>query len=152
MKIYGHNFVKIYSYNFVKIYSHNFLKIYFNNIMKINSYNIVKISNYNIVITFNRLPKNISKMFWSYFKILWQLKSNILICIINNISTIFWKYNIAMWVYSLTGFVTYFTKSKIKLIELVLEGIAQNYKDHVWLSDCVILDLENLDNKRIFHQ
>jgi len=50
-----------------------------------------------------------------------------------------------------SGYITFpvdfcqFTKSKIELIEMVFPNIAQNYKNHVWLSERVILAPKNVD-------
>jgi ATP-dependent DNA helicase PIF1 len=39
----------------------------------------------------------------------------------------------------------HFTESKTELIEMVFPNISQNYKDHVWLSERVILAAKNVD-------
>ncbi|GBP20086.1 ATP-dependent DNA helicase PIF1 [Eumeta japonica] len=52
---------------------------------------------------------------------------------------------------SSSGYITFptnfchFMKSKTELIEKVFPNIAQNYKDHVWMSDRVILAAKNID-------
>lgn len=46
----------------------------------------------------------------------------------------------------------HFTESKTELIEMVFPNIAQNYNNHVWLSERVILAPKNVDIKKINFQ
>ena len=46
----------------------------------------------------------------------------------------------------------HFTETKTQLIEKVFPNIAQNYKNHVWLSERVILAAKNVDVKEMHFQ
>jgi hypothetical protein len=50
-----------------------------------------------------------------------------------------------------TNFCLY-TETETELIEKVFPNIAQNYKDHVWLSERVILAAQNVDVNEINFQ